>query len=318
VPASPAQGAPEAGAAGLGFGTDYSAEAPPDEDDTTRAPGAGRIPADAVAAASAPTTGAGPDASVPPAGPAGEGGPAVPHAAVPVPGPVAAASAPPALPPLPASQQHRFRVYWGDYTEARSVARLEYRLVSDGEHYEVRTSAEAEGLISLVYAGTLTQVSTGRLGPGGLEPLRYAEQRGRRPERAVGFDPVARRLVPTGGRGPSVPMPPGTQDRLSVLYQIGLLARAEPHRFVAGATRELPVATLREVRLERFEVVGDEWLLASGGPIRALHLHRPPPPGTDDPRIDVWLGYDLEMLPVRLRVEDADRRVLDQVIERGG
>jgi hypothetical protein len=238
-------------------------------------------------------------------------------AAAPRPGPAAAPPGP-ALPPLPASQQHRFRVYWGDYTEARSVARLEYRLVSDGEHYEVRTSAEAEGLISLVYAGTLTQVSTGRLGPGGLEPLRYAEQRGRRPERAVGFDPVARRLVPTGGRGPSVPMPPGTQDRLSVLYQIGLLARAEPHRFVAGATRELPVATLREVRLERFEVVGDEWLLASGGPIRALHLHRPPPPGTDDPRIDVWLGYDLEMLPVRLRVEDADRRVLDQVIERGG
>jgi hypothetical protein len=299
-PAASPEHAPDAGAMGLGFGTDYSAEAPSDVDEPPGAPGTGVATAAAAAAV-----------------PGGEGASAAVGAAAPRPGPAAAPPGP-ALPPLPASQQHRFRVYWGDYTEARSVARLEYRLVSDGEHYEVRTSAEAEGLISLVYAGTLTQVSTGRLGPGGLEPLRYAEQRGRRPERAVGFDPVARRLVPTGGRGPSVPMPPGTQDRLSVLYQIGLLARAEPHRFVAGATRELPVATLREVRLERFEVVGDEWLLASGGPIRALHLHRPPPPGTDDPRIDVWLGYDLEMLPVRLRVEDADRRVLDQVIERGG
>ena len=113
-------------------------------------------------------------------------------------------------------------------------------------------------------------------------------------------------------------LPPGTQDRLSVFYQIGLLARADPGRFVAGATRELPVASMRDVRVERFEVVGDETLMAPGGPIRALHLHRPPPPGTDDPRIDLWLGYDLEMLPVRLRVEDAGRRVLDQVIERGG
>jgi hypothetical protein len=75
---------------------------------------------------------------------------------------------------------------------------------------------------------------------------------------------------------------------------------------------------MRDVRIERFEIVGDETLATSSGPIRALHLHRPPPPGTDDPRIDVWLGYDLDMLPVRLRVEDAGRRVLDQVIERGG
>jgi hypothetical protein len=30
------------------------------------------------------------------------------------------------------------------------------------------------------------------------------------------------------------------------------------------------------------------------------------------------LGYDLEMLPVRLRIEDAGHRVLDQVLEREG
>ncbi len=224
----------------------------------------------------------------------------------------------PALPALPASQRQRFRVYWGDYTEERSVARLEYHLVRDGERYEIRTAAEAEGLISLVYSGTLSQASVGRLGPAGLEPLQYSEQRGKRPERSVAFDPQAHRLTPSGGRGAPVWLPPGTQDRLSVFYQIGLLVRAEPGRFVAGAVQELPVATMRDVRIERFEVVGDETLRAPGGPIRALHLHRPPPPGTDDPRIDLWLGYDFQMLPVRLRVEDAGRRVLDQVIERGG
>ena len=224
----------------------------------------------------------------------------------------------PSLPSLPESQRQRFRVYWGDYTEARSVARLEYRLVRDGERYEIRTAAEAEGLISLVYSGTLSQVSVGRLGPAGLEPLHYAEQRGKRPERSVAFDPQSHRLTPGGDRAASVWLPPGTQDRLSVFYQIGLLARADPGRFVAGAVQTLPVATMREVRIERFEVVGDETLPTPGGPIRALHLHRPPPPGTDDPRIDVWLGYDFQMLPVRLRVEDAGRRVLDQVIDRGG
>jgi hypothetical protein len=228
------------------------------------------------------------------------------------------AAALPDVPELPAAQRHRFRVYWGDFTDEKSVARLEYRLVRDGDRYEIRTDGEAEGLISFVYSGTLSQVSVGRVGPHGLEPLRYSEQRGKRPERTVAFDPDAHRLTPTGGRGAPVPMPPGTQDRLSVFYQIGLLARAEPERFVAGAIRELPVATMRDVRTERFEVIGEELLMAPGGPIRALRLHRPPPPGTDDPKIDLWLGYDFQMLPVRLRVEDASRRVLDQVIERGG
>jgi hypothetical protein len=114
-----------------------------------------------------------------------------------------------------------------------------------------------------------------------------------------------------------VPLPPGTQDRLSVFYQVGLLARAAPERFQPGLAPTVPVASLRDVRVERFEVIGDEILMAPGGPLRALHLRRPPV-DPDDPRIDVWLGYDLQMLPVRLRVEDSSRRVLDQVIERGG
>ncbi|RPH39452.1 MAG: DUF3108 domain-containing protein, partial [Burkholderiales bacterium] len=233
----------------------------------------------------------------------------------PAPPPQAEAPAAP-LPALPGSRRQRFRVYWGDYTDALSVARLEYRLVNDGDRYEVRTEGEAEGLLSLVYSGTLTQSSAGRLGAAGLQPVRYAETRGRRPERSVAFDPDAGQLLPAGRE--AVPLPAGTQDRLSVFYQIGLLARARPERFVAGTGFDLPVATMREVRTERFVVVGTDVLLVPGGPVHALHLSRPSPPGTDDPRIDLWLGYDFEMLPVRLRIEDAGRRVLDQVIDLGG
>jgi hypothetical protein len=251
------------------------------------------------------------------------------HASVPPqaePSPVATASPAPALaadpprpplPALPASRSQRFRVYWGDFTEQHSVARLSYHLTHDGERYRIRTEGEAEGLISLVYSGTLIQESTGRLGPDGLEPLRYAEQRGKRAERAVEFDPAAHRLLPSGGV-PPLAVPPGTQDRLSVFYQIGLMARSDPASFVAGQSREVPVASLKSVETQRFDVIGDETLMTPEGPIRALHLRRPNPTGKGDPRIDLWLGYDFEMLPVRLRIEDAGRRVLDQLIERDG
>jgi hypothetical protein len=268
--------------------------------------GAGEPPAPAPVAAAAPSSAE----AVGPSMPAGDG------PASPAPVPPAEPSRPP-LPHLTGTLAQRFRVFWGDYADRQSVARLQYRVTIEGDRYEIRTEGEAEGLISLVYRGTLSQVSRGRLGPDGLEPMRYVEQRGQRAERSVTFDQDGRRLLPHGG-GPPLVLPPGTQDRLSVVYQISLMARADPVGFAAAAEHRLPVASLRAVRIEAFTVLGEETLVTPEGPLRALHLRRLPLSGGDEPGIDLWLGYDLDMLPVRLRVEDASRRVLDQVLERGG
>jgi hypothetical protein len=244
-----------------------------------------------------------------------DGGAAPEEAAQPMPA-QAPAEAVVKLPPLPASRQGRFRIFWGDYQDGQSVARMNYTLQVSQHHYLIRTEGQAEGLISLVYAGTLTQSSEGRQSAAGLEPLRYVETRGRGAQRIVAFDPEGRRLLPADAD--PVPAPAGIQDRLSVFYQLGLMARAEPGAFVAGRFIDIPVATMRAVRPERFAVLGEELLSLPGGPMRALHLQRPSPPGTRDPLIDLWLGVDLDMLPVRLRIEDGSRRVLDQIIDTGG
>ena len=245
---------------------------------------------------------------VSPEGPAGSG----------VPGGLAAAQGAEApLPGLPGSRTQRFRVYWGDFSQQQSVARLEYRLLNQGDRYELRTDVRAEGLISLVYSGTLSQVSVGGLGPNGLEPARYVEIRSKSSERVVDFDRKLGQLMSLDG-SPPVPMPVGTQDRLSVFYQLGLVMRRNPSAVTAGQVIDMPVASMRAVQRERFVVVGEEMLMAPGGPIRTLHLQRPVPAGTRDPRIDLWLGYDFEMMPVRLRLEESSDRVLDQVIDRAG
>lgn len=231
--------------------------------------------------------------------------------------PAAGAGTEPPLPSLPASRTQRFRVYWGDFSQQQSVARLEYQLVNQGDRYELRTDVRAEGLISLVYSGTLSQVSVGVLGPNGLEPARYAEIRSKSSERVVDFDRKLGQLMSLDG-SPPVPMPVGTQDRLSVFYQLGLMMRRNPIALTAGQVIDMPVASMRAVQRERFVVVGEEMLMAPGGPIRTLHLQRPVPAGSRDPRIDLWLGYDFEMMPVRLRLEESTDRVLDQVIDRAG
>jgi len=275
---------------------------------------AGSSPAATVPGDNVESTGALPSVfpgmflDVSPEGPAGGG----------LPGGIAAGQgAEPPLPGLPGSRTRRFRVYWGDFSKQQSVARLEYRLVNQGDRYELRTDVRAEGLISLVYSGTLSQVSVGGLGPNGLEPARYVEIRSKSSERVVDFDRKLGQLMSLDG-SPPVPMPVGTQDRLSVFYQLGLMMRRDPSAVTAGQVIDMPVASMRAVQRERFVVVGEEMLMAPGGPIRALHLQRPVPAGSRDPRIDLWLGYDFEMMPVRLRLEESSDRVLDQVIDRAG
>lgn len=251
----------------------------------------------------------GPAAAQSPAGqpPASEAPSAEPSAAEPAP------SAAPLPAPSETRSTRRFRVYFGDYTVGQSVARMQFQLEVAAPHYVLRTVGEAEGLLALVYSGALTQESRGRIGLQGLEPEQYEEIRGSRRARSVRLDRSSGMLLPQGGA--PVAMPPGTQDRLSVLFQLGLMARDQPERFIAGRSVDVPVAGLRDVRLERFDIVGEAVLIVRDRPVRALHLRRDALAGGRDPSVQVWLGYDADLHPVRVRLEDARGQVLDQVID---
>jgi hypothetical protein len=227
----------------------------------------------------------------------------------------APSAAQPAAPVAAVGRRYVFKVFYGNLSNRVPVARLEYTLKQDGASYEIASRAQADGLAALVYSGVMTQTSSGRFGPDGLEPLRYVEQRGKRPQRTISFD-HQQKLVTVADGSSKIEFPAGTQDRLSVLYQLGLLVRGSPDKFVAGSTHVLPVASLSRVSHEQFHVIGRETLSTSQRPLRALHLTRPTPPGTDYPKIDVWLGYDFDMLPVRLRMQDPGGRVLDQWLDQ--
>lgn len=216
--------------------------------------------------------------------------------------------------PQPAPSRWRLNVYYGDYRNNQQLASLDYAVEHDGARYRLRTEGRAEGLAALIYSGVLNQSSTGRLSANGLAPERYAEQRGRRPERWVRIDYEARRVEFSNGE--PVDLVDGAQDRLSMLIQLGLLARASPERFVAGAAIELPEITSRTIESVHYLSHGDAVLETMDGPLRALHLERNAPHRQDDTRFEVWLGYDHGLLPVRIRLTDAGGRVLDHVRAR--
>lgn len=153
--------------------------------------------------------------------------------------------------------------------------------------YDLRTETR-----SLLYQAR--QTSGGRVGRDGLIPMRYVEQVLRREPRAAHFDWTAR-TVEFSANGAREPLRDLTQDRLSMLLQLGLLARSRPQ---AGGF-EMPVAGVRRIGVYRIEARGEQVLDLPAGRWRTLGFARV----TDDDHdaMEVWLAPDLCWLPVRMR-----------------
>lgn len=212
----------------------------------------------------------------------------------------------------PVPGRSSFQVYFGEYADNHPVATMEYTLETDGERYRMTSEARAQGLTSLLYSGAITQRSRGRLGPDGLMPEHFVEQRGKRPERWSAIDYTSAQVSFSGGQ--RVPLQPGSQDRLSMLLQLGLILRAQPQRLAAGQSITIPELGSRSIDAAVFGSEGNEVLETPSGPLQTVHLVRRDGDPARDPKVDVWLGYDHHFKPVRIRLTDVGGRVLDQLL----
>ncbi|MDZ4280635.1 MAG: DUF3108 domain-containing protein [Hydrogenophaga sp.] len=177
--------------------------------------------------------------------------------------------------------------------------------VADG-----RYSARMEMKVFLL--GSRVQTSTGRVSPAGLSPERFADKS--RSEKAAHFDAEQNRIR-FSNNAPDAVLQPGAQDRLSLFLQIAGLLQARPQAYTSGQTIEMQVAGTGDADIWRF-VVGDEVTLSlPAGEVRARQIKRLPRKEFDS-TVEMWLAPDLQHLPVRLRVTQANGDVADQQLSR--
>jgi len=160
--------------------------------------------------------------------------------------------------------------------------------------------------------GSRVQTSTGKVGPTGLSPERFADKS--RSEKAAHFDAEQNRIR-FSSNAPEAVLLPGAQDRLSLFLQIAGLLQARPQTYTSGQTIEMQVAGTGDADIWRF-VVGDEVTLSlPAGEVRARQIKRLPRKEFDS-TVEMWLAPDLQHLPVRLRVTQANGDVADQQLTR--
>ncbi|HUP96726.1 MAG TPA: DUF3108 domain-containing protein [Usitatibacter sp.] len=194
-------------------------------------------------------------------------------------------------------------------TSAFADGRASYHWDRDGDTYNIRGEAEAEGFFTLFLEGRIVQETSGTMTATGLRPERFRENKpGGAPE-GLEFDWNGKQVTfDRHGEKKTTPLTDNTVDWLSMIFQ---LAHLPPK------TESVSLQVFTQRRMYRFQlnVIGMEEIEIPLGRVRALHLRH-----ADEGRketVDVWLGVDQYYLPVKMRFPAARNRItVEQVATR--
>ena len=196
-----------------------------------------------------------------------------------------------------------------DLNSAFADGTAEYTWSRDGDRYEIKGEAMAQGFFALFLEGSIRQESRGRVTAEGLRPDAFSERRGNSQEEGLAFDWEKRTV--TFHRGDASRTGALTDDTVDWLSMIFQLAHTPPK----GDVLPMRVFTQRRMYAFKLQVVSVETLHLPLGSTETLHLrHEGEMP---EEAVDVWLGIDQNYLPVKMRYRIAKNRlVVEQTARR--
>jgi uncharacterized protein DUF3108 len=219
---------------------------------------------------------------------------------------VLAASLTSAAADTPSAVDAEYRVLYGGIT----IGRIVESFTRSGDTYSARSTTSSEGPLKVFLDDAITLVSAGRVVNGVLQPREFGQSRAKdhkRDLKAV-FD-WDRNVVRTSMRGEDTEtaLLPGTQDRLSTMYQFMSLG-------AYGPTLDLPMTVQRRVETYHYRLVAEEKVATPAGEFETRHYQRVTTK-KEDTRVDVWLARERFNFPVRAIFDDPKGFKLEQVIE---
>ena len=181
---------------------------------------------------------------------------------------------------------------------------------ADGR-YRIASESHAIGLLAIFAPHPLRVTSSGRLTGAGLQPLHFEGRRGDDDPRRVRADfdwKGAQLKVLRSGRNEVLPLPPGTQDQLSIMYQFMFLA--------PDGTRELHLSRTTGRRLEqhRYTVRAGVEIDTPLGRMSTVHLVRQHTP--EESGVEIWLAPQHRYLPMKMLILDDDGTRYEQHITK--
>ena len=186
------------------------------------------------------------------------------------------------------------------------IGRMVESYERNADTYVIRSTTSSEGALKLFLDDSIILSSEGRVGPHGLEPAVFEQKRAGNASRDIHatFDWTAG-VMRSQFRGESkdVELPPGTQDRISIMYQF---MNVSPK----GDTFEFPMANGRKVERYTYRRTGEATLKTPAGDFETIHYERVVREG--ESKAEVWLAKDRFNFPVRVVFDDPKGLRLEQ------
>ena len=213
--------------------------------------------------------------------------------------------APAREPLLPASGYLKFVVIKESLGMQIGMAEHRWKFSADGS-YRLQSRIETSGLAALFKPLRQEHESRGQMGPAGLQPIHFSVLRNGQPRgEDADFDwPAGEVLLERDGS--RHPLRPGSQDVLSLNYQLAYLSRLEEGIRIG-------VVTGKKYEHYALDALGEEDIDTPAGRFRTLHLR-----AAGETLTEIWLALDHQRLPVKIRFTDKKGDSYSQVLSEFG
>lgn len=199
-----------------------------------------------------------------------------------------------------------FEVKRGTDSTAAGLSRISFH-VDKNKHYIIQSQTEAKGLVSLFFS-TLQQKSEGNVTDTGLKPDFFSYQYGNNSKKlqTASFDWDKQELTMRNSKGETkVPLPAGTQDFLSFMYQFMFTPPLNSLQIIMTNGKKLGTY--------QYSFEGEEVITSKFGELNTIHLAK----GSDDEeKTELWLATDYQYLPVKIRKTEKDGTVIEQLVSK--
>ena len=191
------------------------------------------------------------------------------------------------------------------------VATISETYRRSGNNYQIESVTRSAGLLSLFKPEVITVTSTGTVTERGLKPRTFVQHRKLDSERntRADLDWESGRATLTNRNGVrTVPLPEGTQDRLSAMYQFLFLP-------LQGLTAlDFYMTNGNKLDSYSYRISHDQSETVPLGTIKARYVSSLPVAGEN--LTEIWLASEHDNFPYKLVITDPDGGKLTQVITR--
>lgn len=215
-----------------------------------------------------------------------------------------------AAPAIPADSPSRLQVSYDIIKDGIKGATITETYTRKLDGYHIESVSKAVGILALIKPETIRVVSEGTVTAKGLRPITFTNQRELDTERNVSadFDWKSNSITLNDRNGKhTLPLPAGTQDRLSAMYQFMFLP-------LKNTALDFYMTNGSKVDIYNYLLTPDQSVTVPLGTFKALYVASPPKAG--ESRTEIWLATEHANFPYKMVITDPDGGKFTQVLTR--